>query len=135
MLTEIGMEILPGPNPKKAKKVTGVIDPPSKPDSVRGGPYGHLPDHPSVDTGKPFTKTQKEKILAENEARNGGQLRDDVTGEPLVRPQQHTRGVTPPDNEAQIDHVYPRSQGGPNTNSNAEVRARIHNLKKGDKIE
>jgi hypothetical protein len=101
----------------------------------RGGPYGHLDDHPSVNSGKPFTQTQKQKILAENEARNGGQLLDDVTGQPLVRPQQHTLGKRPPDNEAQIDHVYPRSEGGPNTYSNADVRARIDNIKKGRKIE
>ena len=103
--------------------------------SGRGGPYGHLKDHPSVNSSKPFTQSQKKKILAENETRNGGQLLDDVTGEPLVRPQQHKHGVTPPDNEAHIDHVYPCSEGGPNTFSNAEVRARIHNLKKGNKIE
>jgi hypothetical protein len=60
---------------------------------------------------------------------------DDVTGQPLVRPQQHTLGKRPPDNEAQIDHVYPRSEGGPNTYSNADVRARIDNIKKGRKIE
>jgi RHS repeat-associated protein len=104
-------------------------------DTARGGPYGHLGDHPSVNSGKPFTQSQKQKILAENEARNGGELLDDLTGEALVRPQQHTRGVRPPDNEAQVDHVYPRCEGGPNTFSNAEVRARIENIKKGSKIE
>ena len=101
----------------------------------RGGPYGHLDDHPSVNSGKKFTQSQKQKILAENEARNSGQLLDDVTGEPLVRPQQHKRGVTPPSNEAHVDHVYPRSKGGPNSFSNAEVRSRASNLQKGSKIE
>jgi hypothetical protein len=47
-----------------------------------GGSYGHLDDHPSVNSGKPFTQTQKQRILAENEA----QVLDDVTGQPLVRP-------------------------------------------------
>jgi RHS repeat-associated protein len=53
----------------------------------RGGPYGHLNDHPSVNSGKPFTASQKKRILAENEAKNGGQILDDKTGLPLVRPQ------------------------------------------------
>jgi uncharacterized protein RhaS with RHS repeats len=102
---------------------------------VRGGPYGHLDDHSSVSSGKPFTQSQKRKILAENQGRNSGQILDDVTGEPLVPAQQHTRGVTPPGNEAHVDHVYPRSQGGPNSFANAEVRSRAANLLKGDKIE
>lgn len=101
----------------------------------RGGPCGHLDDHPSVNSGKPFTPSQKKKILAENEARNGGQILDDKTGLPLVRPQKYSEGIRPPDNEAQIDHVFPRSNGGPNTFSNAEVRSRVDNLRKGNKIE
>ena len=73
--------------------------------------------------------------MADNEAKNGGVLRDDVTGELLVRPQRHLPGVTPPDNEAHVDHFFPRLIGGPNTHLNAEVRARCHNLAKGDKAE
>jgi hypothetical protein len=100
----------------------------------RGGPYGHLEDHPSVNSGKDFTQSQKAKILAENEANNGGILRDDRTGEVLVRPRQSQKGVTPPSNEANVDHAYPKSEGGPNSFSNADVRSRANNLKKSNKL-
>ncbi len=100
--------------------------------AAKAGPYSHLPDHPSVGSGKNFTQSQKKKFLAENEKANSGTLRDDVTGEKLVRPQKHTKDVRPPDNEAHIDHVYPRSKGGTNSSSNAQVRSRKNNLEKSD---
>jgi hypothetical protein len=101
----------------------------------RGGPYGHLEDPASAGPGKNFTRVQKQKILSENESRNGGVLRDDRSGENLVRPKQSQKGVTPPANEAHVDHVYPRSKDGPNTYSNAEVRSRANNIGKSNKIE
>lgn len=62
-----------------------------------------------------------------------GQLKDDRDGTPLVPAQKHRRGVTPPDNEAQIDHVVPASKGGTNDYGNLRVRSRQANLKKGDR--
>lgn len=102
---------------------------------VRGGRYGHLEDPPSANSGKDFTRSQAKTILGENKRLNGGQLRDDQTGELLVPPQQRKRGVPAPPNEAQVDHVYPKSKGGPNTYSNAEVRSRSNNLRMGNKLE
>ena len=99
---------------------------------TKTGPYSHLPDHSSVGPGKNFTQSQKKKFLAENERANNGSLKDDVTGEVLVRPQKHTKGVRPPDNEAHIDHVDPKSKGGANSSSNAQVRSRKNNLEKSD---
>lgn len=75
-------------------------------------PYGHLKDHKSVGPGKNFTQTQKRKILEANMKRNGGVLRDDVTGEELTMPRQSEKGVTPDPMEAQVDHVFPRAKGG-----------------------
>ncbi|NNM55096.1 MAG: hypothetical protein HKM05_10285 [Spirochaetales bacterium] len=43
--------------------------------------------------------------------------------------------MTPPKNEAQIDHVYPKSKGGTNSGANAAVHSRENNAKKSDKIE
>jgi RHS repeat-associated protein len=109
---------------------------PSKPVAPgRGGPYGHIEDPPTVNSGRDFTPSQKRRILDENARRNGGVLRDDRTGEVLIYPQQRKKGVPAPPNEAQIDHVYPKSQGGPNTYSNAEVRTRRGNIQKGGKID
>lgn len=92
------------------------------------GPYSHLKDHPSVDSGKNFTQTQKKKILAENRKRNGGELRSDLSGEPLEKALQHKKGVTPPSNEAHIDHICERCTGGSNSFGNARVLSREENL-------
>ena len=99
-----------------------------------GGPYAHLQDHPSVGPGKDYTQTQKANILESNSARNGGALRDDRTGEILVESSQSKEGVTPPTNEAQVDHVYPKSRGGSNSYGNAEVRSRGNNSNKKDSL-
>ena len=44
-------------------------------------------------------------------------------------------GVTPPDNEAHVDHRYPRSKGGSNSYDNLDVRSRRNNLRKSDNVE
>jgi RHS repeat-associated protein len=103
------------------------------------GPYSHLEDPPNVGPDKPFDAKQKENIYEENRKRNGGILRDDDTGEPLEKPQKSRRGVTPPPNEAQIDHINPRKPADPNvppgTNSykNAKVISRKRNRAKSNK--
>jgi DNA-directed RNA polymerase subunit F len=119
-------------------KATQTLTPPPPTKEVtpgRGGRYGHLEDPPAANTGKDFTSTQKKVVIAENQRQNGGVLRDDRTGEVLVPGQQRGRGVPAPPNEAQVDHVYPKSKGGPNTYSNAEVRSRLNNVRKGKKLE
>jgi hypothetical protein len=115
-------------------KATPEVSPTTSAAEVRGGRYGHLEDGPFVGSGKDFTATQKRNVLAENQKLNGGVLRDDRTGELGVAPQQSQKGVTPPENEVHVDHWYPKSEGGPNSYSNAEVRLRKHNLKKSDKL-
>jgi RHS repeat-associated protein len=103
------------------------------------GPYDHLEDPDDVGPGKNFTAAQKEKIYAENRNRNGGVLRDDETGEILVSPQKSKKGISPPSNEAQIDHKIPRKPADPNvapgTNSysNARVISRARNRAKSNK--
>lgn len=138
-----------GTSPTNVKRVNDAKPAPKKGDTVsqkpapkqgdntevRGGPYGKFEDPPSAGPGKPFTKAQKEKIYKDNKARNGGILRDDRTGEELIPSVKSESGVTPHPNEAQIDHVYPRSEGGPNTYSNAEVRSRANNMEKSNEIE
>jgi len=49
-----------------------------------------------------------------------------ISAEPascLSRPRNIGKGVTPPPNEAQIDHVDPKSEGGPNSNANRKCEA------------
>jgi hypothetical protein len=94
-----------------------------------------MEDPPTANSGLDFTRSQKRNILKDNSRRNDEVLRDDRTGEVLVPGQQRRRGVPAPPNEAQVDHVYPKARGGPNTYSNAEVRSRINNVRKGNKLE
>jgi len=103
-------------------------------DKVKKEPYSNVKDHPSVGPKKDFTQAQKRKYKAANRKRNKGRLLDDETGEALVDPKQSRSGVTPPGNEAHVDHYVPKSKGGSNSSRNARVRARRHNLKKSDKM-
>lgn len=85
--------------------------------------------------GGKFTRAQKRDILRANRERNGGDLRSDKSGELLQPAQQSKKGVTPPGNEAHVDHKLPRSAGGTNDPSNAQVLSRDENLKKSNKTE
>ena len=101
---------------------------------VHNCPYNDaFTDHPSFGLGKDFTRTQKRNILEEVRRRNDGQLRDDVTGEPLAQPKQHTRAERSPDNEAHVDHIDPKSGGGSNSCGNANVRSRRNNIENSNK--
>ena len=101
-----------------------------------GGPYSHLEDPPGVGPGKDFTATQKRKIFDANRERNGGRLRDDDTGRYLSTARKSQRGVRPPEHEAQVDHIVPKSPADPSispgTNSyrNAKVLSRKRNREK-----
>ncbi|MBZ9871900.1 hypothetical protein LB542_13660 [Mesorhizobium sp. BR1-1-9] len=102
-------------------------------------PYSNLKDPPTVGAGKNFTRSQKAKIAEQNRRVNGGVLRDDEDGQELVPAKKSKRGVTPPSNEAQYDHIEPRVPADPNKSpgsnsySNAKLVARIRNRKKSNK--
>jgi hypothetical protein len=109
---------------------------PARATEAAGGPYSNLIDPPSVGPGKPYTKTQRANIYQQNMRANGGVLRSDVTGRELVMSSKSRSGVTPPENEAQIDHMNPlvppdpTATPGSNSYRNALVLSRVHNRKK-----
>jgi hypothetical protein len=92
--------------------------------------YGNLSEqHPNVKIGegKNFSKVQRNSIYNENARRNGGVIRDDVSGKQLVR---QTGKGTKPLNGAEIDHIIPKSRGGSNSFSNARITNWETNLAK-----
>ena len=99
------------------------------------GKYNKVKDPTNVGEGKNFTKRQKKEILEENRRINGGVLRSDISGKELDYPSQTQKGVKANMNQAEIDHVYPKSKGGTNKSSNAQVISKEENLRKSNKIQ
>lgn len=97
------------------------------------GPYSHLDDPANVGSGKDFTAAQKNKIIEENMNKNGGVVKSDLSGQELVKPSKSQKGVTPPENEWQIDHINPKDNGGSNSYNNAQVLSRKENRLKSNK--
>jgi RHS repeat-associated protein len=105
-----------------------------------GGPYSNLKDPSSVGPGKNYTAAQKAAIYQQNRAANGGQLKSDLDGTPLVPSQQSKAGVPTPANAAQVDHYIPRNPADPSvapgTNSfrNARVLSAAQNQAKSNYV-
>lgn len=83
-------------------------------------------------TGKDFTPNTKRELDAENATRNGGANRCENCGVSVVPGQKSQRGVTPPANERQRDHIIPKSKGGDGTIENGQILCRTCNLYKRD---
>ncbi len=87
--------------------------------------------------GKPrgtrFTPKSKESVKQENASRNDGTNHCENCGVETVPAQQHKKGVTPPTNETQVDHIVPKAKGGKGVPDNGQILCRDCNLKKGDK--
>jgi len=96
--------------------------------------YGNLSDqHPRVKVGegKEYSSSQKNAIYKENASRNGGVIRDDVSGKQLVR----QTGTGPkPLNGAEVDHIIPKTKGGFNSFDNARITNWQTNLAKSNNL-
>jgi 5-methylcytosine-specific restriction endonuclease McrA len=83
--------------------------------------------------GSRFTQKDKAAVKQDNAARNEGKNKCENCGVETVPPQQHKKGVTPPKNETQVDHVLPKAKGGTGDPGNGQVLCRDCNIKKSDK--
>lgn len=111
---------------------------------AQGEVYSHLDgtDRTLIAAGRKFTPTQKVNIYRVNRNRNGGVLKSDNPADPyygqvLLEPQLSVSrgmgGEGQPPNMASVDHIVPRSRGGTNSYSNAQVVSIKHNRDKLDK--
>ncbi|WP_329728171.1 HNH endonuclease [Archangium sp.] len=83
--------------------------------------------------GMPFTKKGKAAVKKENAEKNDGKNKCEICSVEAVPAKQHQQGVTPPKNEAQVEHVIPRAKGGEGEPDNGQVLCRDCNIKKSDK--
>ena len=84
--------------------------------------------------GKNFSKTTKQGALQDNANTNGGTPVCENCSQPVVPGQKGTKGVTPPGNQAEIDHIQPKSQNGYATLQNAQVLCRDCNAAKSNTV-
>ena len=78
-------------------------------------------------------RTDVEELLEHNRTKNGGQVVCENCGVTTVKPQKSTKGVTPPRNEWQADHIIARDKGGDGSALNGEILCRGCNREKGTK--
>ncbi|MEA1231468.1 HNH endonuclease, partial [Acinetobacter sp. IRS14] len=84
-------------------------------------------------SGKEFTKAGKEVVKDLNKIENNGKLVCASCKETLVQPKQSQKGITPPKNEAHVDHKVPKSLGGSGTPNNGQILCRSCNISKSNK--
>jgi RHS repeat-associated protein len=82
--------------------------------------------------GMGFTKRGKAKIDEANARKYGGKNVCEDCGTDVVPGKQHQKGVRPPDNERNRDHIDPRSKGGRGIPENGQILCRDCNIKKSD---
>ena len=95
--------------------------------------YSDVASPKNAGAGKRFTQRQKREILEANMEATGGVLKSDGDGRLLSFPSKNVKGQKVDMNQAEVDHINPRSAGGSNHTSNAQVLSKEENLKKSNK--
>ena len=85
------------------------------------GKYSDVPNPKNIGEGKSTTRTQRKNILEENKRQNNGELRSDGDGRKLNQPSRNMKGQRADMNQAEVDHINPKSRGGSNDSSNMQV--------------
>ncbi|NUQ78915.1 MAG: HNH endonuclease [Polyangiaceae bacterium] len=101
--------------------------------AVRGVDYSHIGDPKNVSASPKPTPRQVREMKAANRAHNGGELKSDLSGKPMLDSGKSQRGIVPPANEAQVDHIVPIDKGGTRTQSNLRLITREENRAKWNK--
>ena len=88
---------------------------------------------PAVRPGMPFTKGGKKEVWSQNATRHEGLNKCDSCRVEVIKPQKHTKGITPPAHEGHVDHMTAKAKGGSGTPDNGQLLCRDCNLEKSDK--
>jgi RHS repeat-associated protein len=99
---------------------------------VKKADYSNVPDPKNAGSGQRFTPAQKKAAKLENMKQNGGVIKSDKSGKVLNMSKQSKKGVKADMNQAEVDHIIPRSKGGKNTNDNMQIISKEENIKKSD---
>jgi hypothetical protein len=95
--------------------------------------YSHIPNPKNLNASTRPTPRQVREMKAANRAHNGGVLRSDATGKVMQDSAKSKSGVTPPSNEAQVDHMTAVSKGGTRAQSNLQLLTRKENRTKSNR--
>jgi RHS repeat-associated protein len=101
--------------------------------NVKSGDYSNLKEPRNVGEGKNTTFSQRQRILEQNKINNNGELRSDGDGRKLDAPSKINKGEKANMNQAEVDHINPKSKGGSNSNENLRVISKEENLRKGNR--
>src|SRR2546429_365962 len=81
------------------------------------------------------TRAGKDEVLQRNAvAQPDRTARCVYCGEKLTKPAQSQKGVTPPETDAQVDHVDPKANSGSGDPSNGAGACRVCNNRKSDNV-
>ena len=115
---------------KVADMADDVVDAARGADTAINNIYRDIPNPKNAGPGKATTAKQRKLLLERNMEINGGVLRSDGDGRVLNMPHKSVKGMKADMNQAEVDHIVPKSKGGKNTNDNLQILSKEENLKK-----
>ena len=115
---------------KAAAMADDVVDAAKRTEAAVDNIYKDIPNPKNAGPGKATTAKQRRLLLERNMEINGGVLRSDGDGRVLNMPHKSVKGKKADMNQAEVDHIVPKSKGGTNANGNLQILSKEENLKK-----